>query len=404
MSYRSITAATACLSALALACGSEPVQPDPVVTPSVEVIRPNAVETLALAAETHTLPPALQNDATLSVAFLDGAGVLTGGTSGLYLLGSNGFEQLDVSPVRALAALEDKIVVAAERGLLVWDGALADSSLDLSAETVVTLASRGSDLYLGTGSHLWLYAAGRLWAFDELAGAKTISASLGAHDLIVTRDGDTRSLRRENEQWVVRTLSEEIGDARAVPGSEGRIVSLANGKIHQRYPLEEDAIEWRPIALTSDSSDEGAGDVEALSVDPLTGAVWAIAGDSLARLDRGRVGKIARPSEMSTTQTISVTTDGAVWVSDGFSLRRFGNEGRPITYQDDIATFSANNCERCHAPLKVGHPLDSFEVWSSEVDKIITVLENRAMPQDGAALVGGTVDLLRRWRDEGLRR
>lgn len=376
------------------------------VTPSVEVIRPTAVETLALAAEEHALPAALQNDATLSVAFLEGQGVLAGGASGLYLVGTDTIELLDGTAVHALASDGARIIVASARGLLVWDGALADSSLnaELSGETVTSLATRGSDLYLGTATRLWLLAAGQLWAFDELAGATEIDASLGAIDVIVRSNAKTQALRRENDEWILRELSAEIGAARAVPGSAERIVSLEDGKIQQRTALEADGIEWRPISLLMDENDPGASGVEALAVDPVSGAVWAVDAGSLARLDHSRVSLVVRPGSMAAPQTISVTTDGAVWISDGSILRRFGNAGRPVSWSEDIAKFSANNCQRCHAPLKVGHPLDSYEIWAEEIDKIVTVLENRTMPQDGAALVGGTVDLVRQWREGGLRR
>jgi hypothetical protein len=107
---------------------------------------------------------------------------------------------------------------------------------------------------------------------------------------------------------------------------------------------------------------------------------------------------------MTVVTTMTVTADGAVWISDGTILRRFGNAGRPATWDDDISAFAVNNCIRCHAPLKIAHPLDTYEAWIGEIDKIVAQLEARTMPQDGAALVGGTVDLVRRWRDEGLRR
>jgi hypothetical protein len=412
MSYRLFAALFAAAVSATIACGNEAGQnvvppPNPPPVQGDEVIRPTAVETLALAVEEHSLPPELQNDDTLSVAHLEGLGVLVGGTAGLFFLGTTGFEPLDASPVHALATMEPSgVLVASDRGLLIWNGALAESSLNaaLSTEVVLAMATRGGDLYLGTASALWLLSAGELFQFTELTNVKSIDASLGANDIVVTREGAISGLRKEGADWILRTLSDEIGMSRAVPGSDDRIVSLENGLIKLRVAIGEDGVSWYPISLSLEASDAGATGVEILAVDPITGAVWAVDANAIVRIDHARVGKITRPAGMTAPRSIAVTADGAVWISDGITLRRFGNEGRPITFAENIAVFSQNNCERCHAPLKVAHPLDTYEAWAAEVDRIIDALETRRMPQDGAALVGGTVDLVRRWRDEGLRR
>lgn len=391
------TAILAWFAGGALACGTG----DPPVTPSVEVIRPAAVETLALALEAHPLPSALAGDATLSIAALEGLGVLAGGASGAYLLGSNGFELLDASPVRAMVTVEERgILIGAARGLLFWDGALAESALTeaIDREEVGAMATRGDDLYLSTGSALWLLSAGELFAFDTLGAAPFVFASAAADDVIAGMN----ALRKTGDRWEIRALSEEIGAARAVPGSESRILALDGGALKQRT-VDGDAVNWLPVALSTGEDDPGATDIEQLAVDPLTGAVWVAGKNIIARIDRGRVGTIARPAELGAVKTISVTGDGALWISDETMLFRFGNPGRPITWSEDIAAFSANNCERCHAPLKVGHPLNGYSLWVSDIDRIVADLEIMKMPQDGAPLVGGTVDLIRRWRDEGLR-
>lgn len=402
MPQRSIeTALCACFVGAALACGTgDPPGPEP-VTPSVEVIRPAAVETLALAIEAHPLPAALSGDATLSVAALEGFGVLAAGASGTYFLGSNGFEPLDSSPVRAMVTVEERgVLIAAVRGLLYWNGALADSPLTeaLDREEVGAMATRGDDLYLSTGSALWLLSGGELFAFDALGASPFVFASAAADDVIAGMN----ALRKNGDRWEIRALSEEIGAARVVPGSESRILAAESGALKQRL-VDGDAVEWAPVALSTSEEDAGATGIEQLAVDPDTGAVWVAGATMIARLDRGRVGTIARPANLGAIKSISVTAGGALWISDGSTLFRFGNPGRPITWSENIAAFSANNCERCHAPLKVGHPLNRYALWVSDIDRIIADLEIMKMPQDGAPLVGGTVDLIRRWRDEGLR-
>lgn len=162
-----------------------------------------------------------------------------------------------------------------------------------------------------------------------------------------------------------------------------------------------DLVRYRPIALTP-TAEAGATSITGLVVDPSTGFVWAI-GPVLARLENGRTSLLVPPAELGVPTTITVTTDGALWLGDGARLVRIGNQGPPVTWAE-IEPFHQANCQRCHAPLGTGHPLETYEVWSSEIDAIVTAVEAGRMPQDGRALTGGTVELLRRWRADGLRR
>ena len=73
-----------------------------------------------------------------------------------------------------------------------------------------------------------------------------------------------------------------------------------------------------------------------------------------------------------------------------------------MTYQADIAPFSETNCERCHAPLRTARDLTTRETWLDNIDAAVDQMERGLMPLDGAALEGGDVSLLRRWRDGGL--
>ena len=101
--------------------------------------------------------------------------------------------------------------------------------------------------------------------------------------------------------------------------------------------------------------------------------------------------------------------DALWWVADGH-LHRAGEAALPIasedegevTYQADIAPFSVTNCERCHAPLRTARDLTTLGAWVDNIDAAVDQLDRGLMPLDGAALEGGDVSLLRRWRDGGL--
>ncbi len=150
---------------------------------------------------------------------------------------------------------------------------------------------------------------------------------------------------------------------------------------------------WRPVALTADAGDVGARGVIALATDPISGNAWIVTSDRIARAGGNTVAAMDYPAELGPPIAVRATRDGALWISDGHSLARLGDDEGPVTYAKDIAAFSANNCERCHRPLGVGHPLDSFEAWRTDIDRILTDLDEMRMPQDGAPLMGGTVEL-----------
>jgi hypothetical protein len=398
-------------AALLAACDATGTAP-PGETAGPNVVRPSAVDTIAVGLAEHVLPAALVDDATLHVAELSGVGALAGGRGGLFAVGESGLTEVDPQPVLAMVAVPGSgIVVATASGVRVWNGALADSELTAALEgrVVNALATRGEALWIATDRELLVLDAGVLSKFDAVTGIVELATSAGASDIVAKDAAGVVTVLREaaGGTFTLRALSAElqagVSMRAVVPGSGSRIVALDGNALHERVAAGAEVVAWRPVALTTDEADTGATDIESIAVDPLTGAVWAIASASLVRLDHGRVSTLARPAAMSTVRAISVTLDGAVWVSDGATLRRFGNDGPPVTYAGELAVFSENNCERCHAPLKVAHPLDSYEVWAAEIDRIILALEEERMPQDRAPLIGGTVELAKKWRADGLR-
>lgn len=366
------------------------------------VVRPSRIDALDVAVQTHALPDGLRDDATLSIAALDGGVTLIGGAAGLYTLDGTGFREVAGGAVTGLAVTEEGTVVGRSDGLHIYDGDLTLSPLsERLGGGVTAVALRGTELFLGTDEALFLLADGGLYAFDELGAVRQIAASADNRTLIVDRDDETLRLKEEDGVWSRHALTSEVALDAVVPAGPDRIFAAAVGLLVERVSLEDGAA-WRPVALTAEKEDTGASGIEAISVEPASGRLWVVTRDSVARLYGDAVALRERPPGLGAALAARATRDGAVWISDGTNLVRVGSDQPPVTWSDDVRAFSADNCERCHIPLGVGHPLDTYEAWTAEVDRIIDALEQERMPQDGAVLVGGTADLIRRWKADGL--
>ena len=77
-----------------------------------------------------------------------------------------------------------------------------------------------------------------------------------------------------------------------------------------------------------------------------------------------------------------------------------------LGYAANIVPFYQANCAVCHSVAAgIGRPsLDTYEDWSTNVARIIAAVQEGRMPNNGRQLTGGTVDLIKKWRDGGLRR
>jgi hypothetical protein len=374
------------------------------------VVRPIAVETVTLGLETFTLPAGLAADATLVVGHLATVTVV-GGAGGLYELGSGGLSQLDAVPVKAIAVLDDgTMAVANAAGISIFDGTLRSSPLttELDGHGVTTLAARDGELWIGTDAGLYRWSGGNLVSFEGMQAVRTIDTYDGAPAIVVGEGtGSHKALRFDASSWSAQVLDDERQLDRGVPGPGGRIFGLVAGALLERVTLEGNKVAWRAVALAAGADAPGATGIQAVAVDPGSGAIWFADAAELSRIDTaaGRVSKIARPSGFGAVIAARVTKDGALWISDGTTLARVGNAGDPVAFEPAIANFASENCLRCHAAANgIARPsLDLYADWVTNIDKIITALEQERMPADRQPLRGGTIDLIRRWRDDGLR-
>ena len=393
------------------ACGTEPGQAPPPPPPPTapEIIRPELVEAISLELVEHTLPAALAQDASLTVTASSGV-TLVGATSGLYTLDSTGFTQVHPSAVASMVAFEGLRLVANAQGLYVHGSTLTRSPINdaLEQRTVTALAVQGRTLWIGTNQGLYAFEAGQLSSFDDSVSVASISTFEGASLVSVTlTDGAHHIFRDESGQWTRQVADAEVMLDRVVAGAGARAIGSAGGDLVQRVSLADDQLVWRPVATDSGDMSSGATSVEALATDPTSGAVWSVGAVNIDRLEitGDRVSKIGRPVGLGPVIATSVTHDGALWLTDGATLRRIDSSGGPVTFSNAVSAFSKANCESCHVDLgRAPMALVSYDDWVRWVDALITRVENNTMPPGGTGVTMGTVDTLRQWRADGLRR
>jgi hypothetical protein len=385
------------LGLILFACGEEPVAP-PVVE-EAPLVRPERVEALTSEVREIALPEALRSDATISISSLEGTGTLIGGAAGLFQLTGTELVAIDAEPVTALASIAGTgIVVGRTGGVSVWNGTLIDSPLTDAIEgmRVSALFEKSGALYVGTESSFYLLEAGELSQFAAIDGASQLAGYAAGPALVID---ERLILRRDAGAWSLQDLGDELAAERTIPAAGDRLLASDGGALFERISVDGGVV-WRAVALSLEA-EEGARGVSHLATDPISGNAWVVTADQVARIGGTVVASMPHPAGLG-APIAARATGGVLWISDGTTLVRIGDDEGPVTYAKDIAAFSANNCERCHRPLGVGRPLGSFEAWVENVDAAIVQLDEMRMPQDGAPLVGGTVELIRAWKADGL--
>lgn len=372
------------LLGLLMACGgtTETEAPGP--------IRPVSTSVRTLDASRYELPEVLRGGPVHVGS--GGAGELfVGGTAGLFRWDIDRFVEVTATPVQAIAG----DVIATDE-LSVLSTTLERSPLTDDIDGAVgAMAWRGDELWLATASMVYRYVEGDgLYEFDGLTGVTGLSAFSGSAVVFTTANGPL-ALREDGSGFTERDLSAETGGT-VVPSHAGRFLASENGALLERTVVD-DFVMWRGVALTMDGP--AATDVRFLLADPATGASIAITDSNLYRLEGGAV--FESSFEDAALTQASVTRDGAVWLGDGTSLWRYA-EIETVTYAEHIAPFFEANCERCHTAVGTARALDTFESWTENVDAIVAQLEERKMPADGMPLVGGGIDLVKRWKTDGL--
>lgn len=367
---------------------------------SPQIQRPRQVDVLALPEQCYAVPG--QGLGGLSVAHSATLGHLIGGSGGLFTATSEGVERLDPDPVTAMAVHEPEgVLISSASGLALYSGGLATSPLSeaLGDRSVVSVAERAGELWLGTSDGLLQWREGELYRFDDMQSVLHISTFSNSSRVLVTTSLGLYLLSETKDGWVQVDLQAEFPVETAFTLADGTVLGIKAGALYRRVSQAE-GISWRPQAV--DPEGPALTSIDAVGQDPERGAVWVAAADKVYRLDGPQVAVQARPEGLGTITQLAVDELGALWLTDDRELMRLGTEAAPVTWQSAVSKFSADNCERCHAPLGNAHPLDTFEAWSLEAGAIIGALENMTMPQDKAPLIGGSADTIRRWQEDGL--
>jgi hypothetical protein len=388
------------------------------------VLHPTVVEELALPATTTMLPAGL-GGARLTVAVAGDGTALLGaaladGTGSLWRIQPDGVVALEDAAlaggaVVGFASTKDGLIVATPMGLFTFSGSLTPSPLTevLGMAAPLAIATRGDELWIGTGEALVMVAGGKSLRFAELPGVTDIDTFAGGSDLVLADLASGVNVLRSAAAadpamatFTKHALGPELAALRALPAQDGRLVGVSGGALLERVAVTG-GVAWKPLSLAKEDTAPGAAGVEAVAVDPVTGSLWIAHAAAITRVTGSRAASQARPAGLGKVTLLEVTSDGSTWISDGAQLVRLGAaEGGagagPITYTTHIAPFATLNCTRCHVTLGRSHPLTDYQAWMTEVDNIIKVLEEGRMPDDGRPLEGGGVDLIRRWRAGGL--
>jgi hypothetical protein len=378
---------------MATACGAAPSTPR--VNP--EVARPETVAPLMLPAQAFAWPDAGWRGQGLVAARSAETPTLLGGPAGLFAVRDGALAPVAAAAVAGLAAhAPDGVVVAGADGVAVHATTLAPSPLSdaLGGAAVTALAAQGDALWLGTAQALYRWQDGLLISL-ELPDVR----SLHAHgDAVVARSGAALyRLTPDGAGFRQVDLTAERPLDDAFPLSDGDVLGLSQGVLLRRS-AGTDGVVWSPQALGPD--DAGADGVVAAAQDPVRGAVWLARADGLHRLEGPQVA--LQPALPDLPTALAVDEDGAVWAASPEALTRVGQDRPPVTWQGEVAAFAAANCTRCHKPLGNAHPLETFEAWRGELDAILAALEAGRMPLDQAPLTAGSVETIRRWKEDGL--
>ena len=370
---------------LVFACGDGGEAPATVVVPA-------STERLSL--ETSVVAV---DAAVASVAMTETLGVMFGGPSGLWQRRPDGgLRPIDPAPVHAVSAFGEVVLVARDDGLFVYDGTWTPSPLSAMLDAAPrALASTGTALWIGH-SGLDEVRDGqrtRWWTGDALhittyAGANAVLV----HDAVAAHLVDL-------QQQTVATLD---APGPVALGPDDRVFAAGLSELYERVIVGEGEVAWRPVDFGAEPGSATDG-LTPIATDPATGAIWFDSSTDLVRIDRTGFARYPRPA-LGALAWAAIDDVGVVWLGDGSQLARLGpTESRDtVTWINDIAPFSADNCERCHQALGTSFPLDTYDAWASRVDDIIDVLTSGRMPLDGAPLVGGSVTLVEQWKQDGL--
>jgi hypothetical protein len=387
------------------ACGSDPEAPRPTQRPA-DVLHPTRAESISLERLALGLDRAWEGP--LRVASHSGRTVV-GGRQGLFERSGTDLRPVDGTPVNDVAAFGDAgLIVARDDGLFVFDGVLRRSPITdlLPGGAFRALAVRDDELWIGSDAGLFFFSDGNVAQLGERPIREISSFQRGIEVVARTADDHHLAYRFDFPSWFLRDLSDEGLFDHVLPLSSRRILGTTARILMQRIDLPAGRAVWRDVSLDIDPSAPGEDTVEAMALDPESGAAWVVMPRGLFRVDAAvdHVSRLDRPTGLGPVTSADVSDDGALWLGDGVGIWRVGDAEGAVSWAERIAPLSRDSCNECHKRLGTAPmTLETYEAWVFFAEKIVERMAADTMPPAGSPLIGGDVALVRRWKDGGLR-
>ena len=320
----------------------------------------------------------------------------SGATTLLPIVGNEPDLPLETGIVRAMAKVDDGVLVAADGGVFFTQGAGLQRSL--AAETLEPLG---------------IQALLTRVADDD--GDGTVETNL-------TIRGDQGAYELGPDKLVTWTVDGETGAPSAIFAQKDRVVLAYGRRVYEidkasgkAYPLVFDVGHVRAIACGSLACDEGsllyfasdaglverspsghyaryplaaegetAVSVEGFALDAGKQRLYAIAGSQLLRVRAGEVPEaVAMIGTTNSPRVLAVDKIGDVWMGTGQTATKFAL-GTPLSFLTDVKPIMREYCADCHAAGVLGAPkidFESYDVVLGLVDRVIKrVAEERSMP------------------------
>ncbi len=370
-----------------------------------QLLIPEQGDSLELPSQTFPLDQALQNQSLWGASDSSGA-VLIGGTGGFYQLGDTELTQLGTQSVYSAIHISGQgFLFNMGDKLSIWNGnKLLDSPLNqfVKVSQDSEMAALGQLFVVAGEEALFIFDGGQqLLQFSELAASKSLSIDTAGQLIAGLSPQGPFLLRKQGDKYQLQMLADEISMSEVFSVFQGQAIGLSDTQMMRRIE-QEGRVRWLAMALGKDASAPAIA--QRIVPDTDSRALWIFTPSGVTRLvDQGRRASSVEVSMNLQNLNSAFGLNGALWLNDGLNLTRIGNPGPAVSFATTILAFHEKNCARCHVPGGLGRSLQNYSEWVENIDSAIEQLDQGTMPQDGAALLEGTVELLRRWRADGLR-
>lgn len=334
-----------------------------------------------------------------AAAMASSSGVIAvGTTTSVYALGAEGAVLLDIvgdepdlpagtGQVRAMAAYESGILVAAENGLFFTEGgylglSLANAELGPLGITAMTARRIPAEDGGPDETRLAFIAGGAAY---ELAGGQkikwTVEGEDGAPTAVFAQEArfyvsfGSRTYEIDKIGSKAYAVKDDIGSIREIACSslaceDGSLLYFASDA-----GLVERAADgvYRVFTLAEDG--KPAVPVETFALDASKQRLYAIAGEHVLRIRSGEVpDAVATRAAPKSPRRLAVDKAGDVWASEGLSATRLAL-GTPLSFLTDVRPILHEYCADCHATGTQGAPKRDFESYDDAVNRIQSILD-----------------------------